>query len=197
MTFLIAFGFSTVFIIALFFMLRDASAIQEKIFLLSPLKRDYDENIIKKIRNAINSVIKGAIVTSVIQGLYASLGFWISGIPNPIVFGLLAMLLSLIPGVGTSIVTIPAIIYLFVAVSAWRGAILIVWFALGIVLIDNIISPHLIKRGIKMHPFIILISVLGGIALFGPIGFIIGPVVLAFFSALLDMYPLVIAELQP
>ncbi len=196
-------GFFTVLIgavltiVALFFMLRDAPALQDKIFLLSPLKKDYDENIIKKIRNAIDSVIKGAIVTSVIQGLYASIGFWITGIPNPIVFGLLAMLLSLIPGVGTSIIAIPCIIYLFVTASAWHGALLIVWYVVGIILIDNIISPHLLKRGTAIHPFVILISVLGGIALFGPIGFIIGPVILAFFSALLDMYPLIIAEQQP
>jgi predicted PurR-regulated permease PerM len=195
-------GFFTIFVgailtvLALFFMLRDASALQEKIFLLSPLKKDYDENIIKRIRNSINSVIKGAIVTSVIQGLYASVGFWISGIPNPVVFGLLAMILSLIPGIGTSIVAIPAIIYLFVIGAAWKGAFLIVWYAIGVVVIDNIISPHLLKRGIKIHPFVLLISVLGGIALFGPIGFIVGPVILAFFSALLDMYPIITADQQ-
>ena len=92
------------------------------------------------------------------------------------------------PGVGTTIVTVPAIVYLFVTGDMINAIGLTIWSTLIVGLVDNLIGPYLISRGNNMHPFIILISVLGGIALFGPIGFVIGPVVVTLFLVLLEIY---------
>jgi predicted PurR-regulated permease PerM len=177
---------------ALFFFLRDGRMFRDQLFILSPLNTKYDKNIFSKIIATINSVIRGSIVVSAAQGIFATIGFAIAGIPNPIIWGVAAMFTSLIPGVGTSLITIPCIIFLFVTAPAWHGVILIIWAIIGIALIDNFLSPFILRRGIKIHQFLILISVLGGIAFFGPIGFIMGPIMLAFFFALLELYPTII-----
>jgi predicted PurR-regulated permease PerM len=94
----------------------------------------------------------------------------------------------LIPGVGTTIVTVPAIVYLFFVGEIFSAVGLLVWSVLIVGLVDNLIGPYLISRGNNLHPFIILISVLGGISLMGPIGFVIGPVVVTLFVVLLEIY---------
>jgi predicted PurR-regulated permease PerM len=114
------------------------------------------------------------------------------GIPNPLIWGVAAMMSSFIPGVGTSIITIPAIIFLFLTAPLWHGVGLIIWALGGVGVIDNFLSPFIYNRGIKIHPFLVLLTVLGGIAFFGPIGIIMGPIMLAFFFALLDIYPTII-----
>ena len=181
-----------VMVTALFFFLRDGKALRDQLFVLSPLSTEYDQNIFSKIIATINSVVRGSIVISITQGIFATIGFAIAGIPNPIIWGVAAMFTSLVPGVGTSLITIPCIIFLFVTMPAWHGIVLVVWALIGIGFIDNFLSPFILKRGIKIHQFLILISVLGGIVFFGPIGFIMGPIILAFFFALLEMYPSII-----
>jgi predicted PurR-regulated permease PerM len=183
-----------IMVIALYYFLRDGRIFKEKIFTLSPLKRDFDQVIFNKITRAINSVVKGSITISVIQGFFATIGFAVAGVPNPILWGVIATLSSLIPGVGTSLVTVPAIVYLFLTQPIAYGIGLTIWAVLGIGMIDNFLAPYLLNRGMNIHPFLILLSVLGGIVFFGPIGFIMGPVMLAFFFALLEIYPMIISN---
>lgn len=185
---------SIIMVIALFFLLRDGKKFREKLYTLSPLGRQNDENILARLTLAVNSVIKGSLVISVIQGIFTATGFMITGIPNPVLWGVVAMILSLIPGVGTSLVTVPGILYLFFSAPLWHGILLAVWAIFGIGLIDNLLSPYVMKRGMNIHPLLILLSALGGISFFGPIGFILGPIVLAFFFALLDIYPRIITN---
>ena len=94
----------------------------------------------------------------------------------------------MIPGIGTTIVTVPAIVYLFFTGQMFSAIGLLVWSVLIVGLVDNFIGPYLISRGNNLHPFIILISVLGGISLMGPIGFVIGPVIVTLFVVLLEIY---------
>jgi predicted PurR-regulated permease PerM len=180
-----------IMIFSLFYLLRDGKRLKRAYIRLSPLTNEYDESILTKIASAIASVIKGSLIIAVIQGILAAIGLYLFGIPNPIIFGVAAMIASLIPGIGTTLVMGPVIIFLFLSGQINAGIGLLIWQIAVVSLIDNFLSPHLIERGLKVHPFFILISVLGGLALFGPIGFILGPVVLAFFFALLDIYPLI------
>lgn len=92
------------------------------------------------------------------------------------------------PGIGTAVVTVPAIIILFATGQVWQAGLLLIWASLVVGLVDNFVGPYLIGRGNNMHPFIILISVLGGISAFGPIGFIVGPVIVTLFFILLEIY---------
>jgi predicted PurR-regulated permease PerM len=178
-------------VFALFFLLRDGRALKEKLFALSPLKRDFDQGIMNKLIGAVNSVIKGSLVIATVQGVFAGIGFAIAGVPNPILWGVAAIFASLIPGIGTALVTVPWIIYLFITQPIIYGIGLAIWAGAGIGLIDNFLAPYVLNRGIKIHPFLIFISVIGGLTFFGPIGFILGPVMFAFFFALLDIYPLI------
>lgn len=185
---------TVVMFIALFFLLRDGRALKDRLFLLSPLDHKYDQNIFSKITLAINSVVKGSLVIALVQGAFATLGFFVTGLPNPIIWGVCTTISSFIPGVGTSLVTVPAIVFLLATQPLWQGVVLAAWAVGGIGLIDNFLTPIILQRGIRIHQFFILISVLGGILYFGPIGFILGPIMLAFFFALLDIYPMIVKD---
>ncbi|MBX4197943.1 AI-2E family transporter [Candidatus Parcubacteria bacterium] len=181
-----------IMLVALFYLLRDGEKFKRHYIALSPLSNTYDERIFEKLNQAINSVIKGSLVIAAVQGLLAGLGMWIFGIPNPIIWGVTAMIASLIPGIGTALVIGPAVLYLFFVDHVGMAIGLIIWGVAIVGLVDNMLAPNLINRGIKIHPLLILISVLGGILFFGPIGFLLGPLVLALFFALLDIYPLIL-----
>jgi predicted PurR-regulated permease PerM len=178
--------------IAIFYLLRDGGGLRKVYLSLSPLSDTHDEKILKRITQAINAVIRGSLIIAVVQGTLAAVGTTFAGLPNPIIWGILATIASLIPGLGTGLVIGPAIIYLFFVGNISQAVILLIWQSLVVGLIDNFLSPYLINRGMQIHPFLVLLSVLGGIGFFGPIGFILGPIILAFFFALLDIYPLII-----
>lgn len=177
-----------IMLFALFYLLRDGTKLKKALIALSPLIDTYDEKIIAKVKQAIRSVVAGSLVVSIIQGILTGLGFLIFGVPNPALWGSFAVVAALIPGFGTSLVLIPGIIYLFLDSTQLHAFGLLAWGALAVGLVDNYLSPILINRGIQIHPFIILLSVMGGLAFFGPIGFIAGPLVVALLSALFEIY---------
>lgn len=176
-------------IIALFFFLKDGKKIKNTILEWSPLGDDYDKKIMNKMTIAINSVVKGTLFVAAIQGILAGIGFAIFGVPSPVLWGFITVLAALIPGIGTAIVIIPMVIYLYFATGFIWALGLLVWGLTIVGLIDNILRPILIERSIKIHPLLILLSVFGGISFFGPIGFLVGPIVLSFVFALIDVYP--------
>ncbi len=177
-----------IFILALYYMLRDGSKLKRQIINYSPLLDVYDEQIFKKLEGAINSVIKGSLTVGLIQGVLTGIGFSIFGIPNPALWGCFAVIAALIPGIGTALVLIPGILYLIVIGHFPHAIGLVVWSALAVGLIDNFLGPLFIKKGIHIHQFLILLSVMGGLVFFGPIGFILGPLVLSLLFALLEIY---------
>jgi predicted PurR-regulated permease PerM len=176
-------------IIALFFFLKDGEKIKEIVLKWSPLGDDHDRGILNKMAVAINSVVKGTLFIAALQGVLAGIGFAIFGVPSPVLWGFVTMLAALIPSVGTAIVIIPMVIYLYFTTSFVWAAGLLVWGLAIVGLVDNFLRPILIERGVKIHPFLILLSVFGGLNIFGPIGFLIGPIVLSFVVALIDVYP--------
>ena len=173
---------------AFFFLLKDGGKLKQKIISLSPLTKDEDEAIIKKIALSINSVIRGNLLIAVLQGISTSIGLTIVGVPNPIVWGTLAAVGALIPGVGTTIVLLPAIGYLYFTGQVIGAVGLLVWGILAVGMIDNFLGPKLVGKGAGLHPLLVLLSVLGGLILFGPIGFILGPLVISLLVVLLDIY---------
>jgi predicted PurR-regulated permease PerM len=177
-----------VILLALFYMLRDGGALKKQLIAFSPLKDSHEEQILNKLKQAINSVVTGSMIVSITQGIFSGLGFWIFGVPNPVLWGTVAMIAAFIPGLGTSLVLTPAILYVFFTVSHIMGIGLLVWAVLAVGLIDNFISGMLMNRNIRIHPFLILVSVLGGLSFFGPVGFILGPLILAFLFALIEIY---------
>lgn len=177
-----------ILLFALFYMLRDGTSLRRQLIILSPLVDAYDQKIFDKLELAIHSVIKGSIVVGIIQGILTGIGFAIFGVPNPALWGSVAAVAALIPGIGTALVIVPGIIYTFFSGSVGATIGLAIWGLIAVGLIDNFLGPRLIERGVKIHQFLILLSVLGGLSLFGPIGFIIGPLVVSLLYALLDIY---------
>ena len=183
--------------IALFYIFRDGSRFKAKLVAVSPLSDQYDETIIHKLENTVSSVFRGVIVVAIVQALLSGIGFAIFGVPNPALWGSLAVMAALVPGIGTALVMVPGVLYLMFTGSVGAGVGLAVWAALAVGLVDNFLSPYLMNRRIKIHSFLILISVLGGLVVFGPIGFVMGPMVLSLLSSLFEMYPaMVLKETQ-
>ncbi len=178
-------------IISLFFFLRDGRAFIQRLITVTPLADTYGTEILAKQKQAITSIVKGSIFVACIQGICAWLGFVIFGIPNPALWGGVTVLASFIPGIGTALVIIPAAIYLSYT-GTMAGAIgLTVWGFILVGLVDNFIRPFLMSREVKIHPFLILMSIFGGLIMFGPVGLLFGPLILSLVSSLLDMYPLI------
>lgn len=184
---------STAFLFALslmgsFYMFRDGKTLLKWVIELSPLPDAEDEKIIARLATAIRAVAVGTLLIAIIQGTLVGLGFFLFGIPRAILWGSVASLGALMPGVGTTIVTAPAIVYLFATGQPVLATGLLVWAILIVGMVDNFLAPQLIGKRNNMHPFIILIAVLGGLAFFGPIGFIVGPVVVTLFFVLIELY---------
>ncbi|MDB5259070.1 MAG: hypothetical protein JWO73_278 [Candidatus Taylorbacteria bacterium] len=177
-----------VILLALFYLLRDGNALRKQLILFSPLKDDHESQILDKLKQAIHSVVSGSIVVSIMQGILSGIGFSIFGVPNPVLWGTIAMIAAFIPGIGTSLVMIPAILYLFVMSTHLHALGMLIWAILAVGLVDNLLSSFLINRKVRIHPFLILLSVLGGLSFFGPVGFILGPLILAFLFALIEIY---------
>lgn len=174
-------------LLALFFFLRDGDKLREVIIHLSPLRKADDELIFDYLNRAVNSIVKGAILLSLIQGVIAGIGFLIFGVPNAALFGALTFIASFIPGFGSALVLVPAAVYLYVTSSGSAALGMISWGIL-VGVVDNFIRPKIISSGTGMHPLLVLLAVLGGISMFGTYGLLMGPLLLSFLFALTDLY---------
>lgn len=184
-------------ILGSFYFFRDGKELMQLLIKISPLPDSEDKIIFERMGRAVRAVATGTLLLAFIQGTAATVGFFLFGVPHPLMWGVLASLGALMPGIGTTIATGPAIIYLFVTGQTVMAIGMSVWALLVVGLLDNFVGPYLIGRRNKMHPFIILIAVLGGINLFGPIGFIVGPVIVTLFFVLLEIYNQYIIQDRP
>ncbi len=184
-------------IVTMFFLFKNGPELRRSIIRYSPLSEDLDRKIMQKLEDTINSVIRGSFLVALVQGLLAGFGLFIFGVPNPVLWGVLAAVGALVPGVGTAIVLIPVVIYVFFTGTLFSALGLLVWSGLVVGLVDNLLRPYFYARGIKIHPVLILLSVLGGITVFGPLGFIFGPLVLSLFFTLLETHHLFVTDDGP
>ena len=183
-----------VFLIALYYSFKDGHKLKRAVIALSPLQDVHNERIFNKLAIAINSVIKGNFVVALVQGLLTAIGFFIFGVPNIVLWGSVAAVAALVPGVGTSLVLIPGVLYLFFIGNLASAVGLLIWGMLVVGLIDNFLRPKLVEREVRIHSLLILLSILGGIGFFGPIGFLLGPLVLSMFFALFEIYATISKE---
>ena len=177
------------FLFSMFYFLKDGKQFRELYSTISPLKKESDDKIFNSIRQSVNSIMIGSVTVAIAQGIVTGLGFWLFGVPNPFFFGTLAGFMAFIPGIGPSIVWIPAAVYLyFTKDSSFVWLYQIIWGVVAVGLIDNIIGPKVINKGIKVHNLFILLSIIGGISIFGPEGFIFGPLILGIFVAIIKVW---------
>jgi predicted PurR-regulated permease PerM len=175
-------------LLTLFFFLRDGAAFFDRLRGLLPMDQEHQERLFQNVVNALTAVVHGFLVVALIQGLLAGTAYWLLGVPYSILWGTATAFAALFPIGGTTLVTIPATIYLFLQGETVRGVILLVW-SVGVVGgVDNILKPILIGTRLKLPVLLLFFGILGGLAVFGALGLILGPVLFAVLAALLDVY---------
>ncbi len=171
-----------------FFLLKDGDRIKAVLMDLSPMADDQENKLFKRIVSAVNGVVKGSFLVALSQGIVATIGFFIFDIPQPLLWGMFTVFAALVPTVGTSISLVPAVIYLAVTGHMPQAIGLAIWGFAAVGMIDNFLGPKLIGNSVRLHPVLVLLAVLGGVQFFGILGFLIGPILMAIFVALVEMY---------
>ncbi|MEX2530872.1 MAG: AI-2E family transporter [Gemmatimonadota bacterium] len=173
---------------ALFYFLVDGPRILQSILQYIPLEPGQKEELLERFISVTRATLRGSLLIGLIQGGIAGLAFWVAGVPGPAFWGTVMVVLSIIPAIGAGLIWIPAVIYLFLAGQVVAGIGLLAWCAIVVGTIDNFLRPRLIGRDARMSDLLILLSTLGGIVLFGAVGFIVGPIVAALFVAIWHIY---------
>ena len=155
---------------------------------ISPLKNKQEQLIISKFVSISRATLKGTLVIAIIQGVLMSLVFFIAGVKSVTLWGLVTVLVSLIPMIGPVLVWAPVGIIMLLLGHVWQGITILVFGGFVISLIDNFLRPKLIGNDTSLHPLLVFLSTLGGIALFGIAGFLLGPVIVVLFITLLHIY---------
>jgi len=165
----------------MFFFLVDGPGMLKAVLEYVPLHSDEKELLADRFLSITRATIKGTLVIGLIQGTMSGLAFWALGIPNAAFWGVLMIVLSILPLIGGALIWVPACIILFATGAVTKAIILAVFCALIVGSVDNILRPWLVGRDTKMHDLVILFSTLGGLIAIGPMGFIIGPVLAGLF----------------
>ena len=171
----------------LFFLLRDGSELSNRAQAAVPLDEALQRNLSGKFIQVVRATVKGNIVIALVQGALGGLIFWILGVQAPVLWAVVMAFLSLLPAVGTALVWVPVAIYFLVTGAVWQGIVLIAFGVLVIGLVDNIARPVLVGKDTKMPDYVVLIATIGGMAIFGLNGFVIGPLIAAMFIAVWDV----------
>jgi predicted PurR-regulated permease PerM len=174
-------------VFTLFYMFRDGERIRHAVYDMLPLQRIQMHDITVRTSDVIAATIYGVLVISAIQGTLGFFIFWILGLPSPLLWGVVMFFLSMIPMAGAFLVWVPAAIYLALIGAYMKALILVGWGFLVIGSIDNFLSPRLVGRRARLHELLIFFSVLGGLEVFGILGLVLGPVVVAITLALIEM----------
>ena len=174
-------------VFTLFYFFRDGERIRQAAAEMVPLQRLQWQDIITRTRDVIGASVYGVLAIAAIQGTLGTLIFWVLGLPSPLLWGVVMFFLSMIPMAGAFLVWVPAAIYLALTGAVTQAIILVVWGIVVIGGIDNILSPRLVGRRARLHELLIFFSVLGGLQVFGVLGLILGPVVVAMTLALIEM----------
>jgi len=177
-----------IFFLCLYYLLVNRENLYTEALAISPLDDKTDEKLLKRIVNTIRGVVFGVLLVALIQGIIAGIGMTIFGVPGSLLWGALTAIAGLVPLLGTAVVLIPAVLYLFFTGSTASALGLLIWSLVFVSTIDNLIGPHLIGGKAHLNSFLVLISVLGGLTAFGSVGAIAGPSILAGLLGLIELY---------
>jgi len=183
--FLVAFG---IMLYLLFFLLRDGKTLASQIRRAIPLAEEQKHHLLKKFATVIKATVKGNIAVAATQGMLGGMILWVLGIQGALLWAVVMGFLSLLPAVGAALIWGPVAIYFLATGAIWKGVVLIAFGVLVIGLVDNVLRPILVGKDTKMPDYVVLISTLGGLSLFGLNGFVIGPLIAALFIATWDLF---------
>ena len=186
----------TIAFIGLYYLFKDGEKLIQILVHLSPLPDKEDAKIISRLATSVRSVLVGRLAVGLLQGVLTTIGFLIFGIPQAVLWGMVAAIASLVPMIGTSLVFVPTVAFLLISESYTAAIGIGVWGLIVVGVVDNFVGPYLVSRGSTLHPFLVLVSALGGLSVFGPVGFVLGPVTMSFFVALLETYESHISKIK-
>jgi len=175
-------------LLIMFYFLKDGASWKHSVVVISPLSDKDDEKIISKLSQSVNAVIKGSLFIGLIQGILMGVGLYLFGVPNAALWGVVASVCSLVPTIGTALVSIPAIIFLFATGQTTQAIGLLAWAVVFVGLIDNLLTPYIVGNSMNIPPLLILFAVLGGISLLGPVGILVGPLAVSLLYTLISIY---------
>jgi len=174
-------------IFTMYYLFRDGDRLRSALRSALPLERSKATEIFERTRDVISASVYGVLVIATIQGVLGGLAFWTLGLPSSLLWGVVMIFLSMIPMAGAFIVWVPAAIYLAVTGQYAKATILVVIGILVIGSVDNFLRPKLVGERTRLHELLIFFSVLGGLQVFGVLGLVLGPVIVAITIALLDV----------
>ena len=174
--------------LVLFYFLRDRGEALGLMQSLSPLTQGETQRMIKRISETIRGTVFGTLIVALVQGILGGVMFWLLGLPAPLLWGAVMVVLSIVPVLGSFVVWLPAAGFLAVQGEVGKALILVLWGTLIVSLIDNLLYPMLVGSQLRMHTLPVFFAIVGGLIVFGASGLILGPVVLAVTVALIDVW---------
>lgn len=179
-------GMLSVTLFVLFFFFRDGDALAARLLRVIPYDDRRKQRLEGHLEDVTRAVVFGTVVTALVQGTLLGIGLWITGVPSPVVFGALSAVASFVPFVGTALVWVPAVIYLWAQGVLWKTIFLVVWSLAIVGTADNFLRPLLVSGKSQVGTLTVFFGGLGGLAAFGFVGLFVGPVILALVLALLE-----------
>ncbi len=177
-------------IFTLFFLFKNGESMIQELKWIIPLSDKQKETIFKRFQEVLYAIMYGILLTAIVQGTLGGIGYYLADIPSAVLFGALMMLCALLPAGGTSLIWIPTSIILITQGDVGKGIFILAWGALFVGLVDNIMKPIFISERSKLSFILVFFGILGGINLFGLVGIFAGPLIIAIFLALLEIFKL-------
>ena len=178
----------TLMLFSMFYLLKDGESWKEGFVNIFPLKNDDINEILINLRKSINRIFKGSFTIAIAQGILAWVGFTIFGVPNAVIWAVVAGIASFVPTIGTAIVSVPAVLFLFFTGMELQALGLLIWSIILVGTIDNVLNPYIISKDTEIPSLFILFAILGTITFIGPLGILIGPLILSLLYSLISIY---------
>lgn len=175
-------------VFSMFYILKDGDSWRKGFTNLVPLSDENSNWILSDLKKSINRIFKGSFIIAIAQGLLAWAGFTIFGVPNAAIWAVVAGIASFVPTIGTSLVSVPAVLFLFFTGMELQALGLLIWSAVIIGTVDNVLNPYIISKDSGIPSLFILFAILGGVAVLGPLGILIGPLILSLLYSLISIY---------
>lgn len=180
-----------------FFLIRDGDEVMDALQRGIPLSPQHKRALLETFATVVRATVKGNLAVAVIQGALGGLAFWFLGVSGALLWAVLMAFLSLVPAVGSALVWLPVAIYFLVTGDLWQGIALTIYGVLVIGLVDNLLRPMLVGKDTRMPDYVVMITTLGGMAVLGINGFVVGPVIAALFIAVWRIYAMVRSGVSP
>jgi predicted PurR-regulated permease PerM len=177
-----------VFILMLFFLLRDGGRLREEISRISPLSGAQEQEIFDRLEKTVKGVVQAMVLVPVLQGLVALPGFALCGVPSPVLWSVMVVLAAFVPVLGSPLAWVPAVLYLYLHGSTLQWVSMLLYGLVLISGIDNVVKPLLLREAASLHPMLGFLAILGGLLSFGPLGLLVGPVILSLVLSAIRIY---------